>query len=130
PPYYDNVGFGDLSDFFYVWLRHNLRAVYPELFRAMLAPKGEELIAAPYRHQKDKGAAKAFFEKGMRQFFENARRYSHPDYPMTVFYAYRQQASVEIDDEALEDEAEAPLARPNGDARASSGWETMLSGLI
>ncbi|PJF33765.1 MAG: hypothetical protein CUN49_17780, partial [Candidatus Thermofonsia Clade 1 bacterium] len=104
--------------------------VYPELFRAMLVPKAEELIMAPYRHQDDEEAAKVFFEKGMRQFFENARRYSHPDYPMTVFYAYKQQASVEIGDEALEDEDESALPSPNGDARASSGWETMLSGLI
>ena len=65
PPYYDNIGYADLSDFFYIWMRRSLKSVYPNLFRTMLVPKAEELIATPYRHDGSAAKAKEFFEDGM-----------------------------------------------------------------
>jgi putative DNA methylase len=139
PPYYDNVGYADLSDFFYVWLRPMLREVYPELFSTRLVPKESELIAAAHRHAGDREAAKDFFEGGMRQTFGAMRSLSHMDYPLTIFYAYKQrdvvsaEAADEAEDEAEEREEGAQLAESagqNGDLVASSGWETMLSGLL
>ena len=66
PPYYDNIGYADLSDFFYVWLRRSLRLVFPELFATMSVPKEEELVATPYRHG-GKEKAEQFFLAGMTQ---------------------------------------------------------------
>ena len=111
PPYYDNIGYADLSDFFYVWLRRNLRDVYPELFSTLLVPKTPELIVAPHRHA-DKQEAKAFFEAGMLETFSNLRQSVRADYPVSIYYAYKQQ------DMGI------------GEDRPSSGWETMLSSLI
>jgi putative DNA methylase len=108
PPYYDNIGYADLSDFFYVWLRRTLREVYPDEFGTLLVPKEAELIANPYRHG-GKEAAKAHFEDGMRRAFANIRRFAHPDYPMTVYYAFKQQ---EVEDEDEEDEALTPGPSP------------------
>ena len=68
PPYYDNIVYSDLSDFFYVWLRRSLRSVHPDLLSTMLVPKAEELVANPYRHD-GKDGAKAFFEDGFRRVF-------------------------------------------------------------
>ncbi|MGY1994689.1 DUF1156 domain-containing protein [Mycolicibacterium fortuitum] len=110
PPYYDNIGYSDLSDFFYVWLRRSLRALYPKLLSTMLVPKAEELVANPYRHN-GKDGAKQFFEEGFSSVFRVARRSASPDYPNTVYYAFRQSES----DEAGE---------------ASTGWETLLEGMI
>jgi putative DNA methylase len=112
PPYYDNVPFADLSDFFYVWLRHSLRGVSDEFLQTMLVPKADELIAEPARFDGDKRAAKEFFERGMRRFFEAAAQVSDPNFPTTVYYAFKQ--------------AEAR----DGEGTASTGWETMLSGLL
>ena len=80
PPYYDNIGYSDLSDFFYVWLRRSLRSIYPELFGTMLVPKAEELVANPYRHDGKDGAQK-FFEDGFRSVFARARESALEDYP-------------------------------------------------
>ncbi len=110
PPYYDNVGYSDLSDFFYVWLRRSLRGVYPELLSTMLVPKAEELVANPYRHD-GKDGAKAFFEEGFRRVFASARDTALTDYPITVYYAFKQS-----------DEGD--------DGTASTGWETLLDGVI
>ena len=110
PPYYDNIGYSDLSDFFYVWLRRSLRGVYPGLLSTMLVPKAEELVANPYRHDGRNGA-RAFFETGFRQVFERARRAALPDFPITVYYAFKQS-----DD--------------GDDGTASTGWETLLDGMI
>ncbi|MBX5450395.1 DUF1156 domain-containing protein [Thermogemmatispora sp.] len=161
PPYYDNVGYADLSDFFYVWLRRSLAPIYPDLFATLLTPKGGELIASPYRHGGDKDQARRFFEEGLRRVFANLRAAQHPDYPLTLYYAFKQadveQAGDEAPDEELEEAAE-PLAddeaeaaeegqAPQSAARrrngkqaangqngtalvASTGWETMLEGLI
>ena len=124
PPYYDNISYADLSDFFYVWLRRSLASVYPELFRTMLVPKKQELVATPYRFEGSKSKAQEFFEMGLGQAFERMRIVQHSDYPLTVYYAFKQS----------EDEAESDLDG-NGSGKnkavvASTGWETMLEGLI
>ena len=80
PPYYDNIGYSDLSDFFYVWLRRSLRSVYPDLLSTMLVPKAEELVANPYRHD-GKDGAKEFFEDGFRRVFARARETALADLP-------------------------------------------------
>ncbi len=129
PPYYDNIGYADLSDYFYVWLRKSLREVYPEIFGTLLVPKEPELIASPYRHG-GKEAANAHFEGGMQQTFASIRRFINPDYPLTVYYAFKQQ-----DAEAGEEEEASPSPlvgegfRVRGNV-TSTGWETMLSSLL
>lgn len=110
PPYYDNIGYSDLSDFFYIWLRRSLRAVAPKLLSTMLVPKNEELVANPYRHD-GKDGAKQFFESGFRSVFRSARKSALTGYPITVYYAFRQS---ETDDAG----------------EASTGWETLLEGMI
>jgi putative DNA methylase len=124
PPYYDNIGYADLSDFFYVWLRRSLHAVYPELFGTMLVPKAQELIATPYRFEGSKQKAQEFFEHGLRQAFERMRVVHHPDYPLTVYYAFK-QAEVDVEDN---DKKYNNGKKPQ--VVASTGWETMLEGLI
>ena len=110
PPYYDNIGYSDLSDFFYVWLRRTLRSVHPELFSTMLVPKAEELVANPYRHDGRDGA-REFFEEGFRSVFARARGEAQSDFPITVWYAFKQS---ETDDSG----------------EVSTGWETLLEGMI
>jgi len=110
PPYYDNIGYSDLSDFFYVWLRRSLRTIYPDLFSTMLVPKVEELVANPYRHNGSAGAEE-FFEDGFRSVFARARKTALPDFPITVYYAFKQSVRDE-------------------DGEASTGWETLLEGMI
>ena len=115
PPYYDNIGYADLSDYFYIWLRQNLKNIYPELFKTMLTPKEEELIATPYRHDGDKQKAKEFFEKGMSDVCKNLCLYAREDFPVTIYYAYKQSETEENE---------------LGFDTASSGWETMLNAII
>ncbi|MCF8588059.1 DUF1156 domain-containing protein [Gordonia liuliyuniae] len=110
PPYYDNIGYSDLSDFFYVWLRRSLRDVHPSILSTLLVPKAEELVANPYRHDGKDGAHK-FFEDGFREVFRLARESAHDDFPITVYYAFKQQ-DVEKS------------------GQASTGWETLLEGMI
>lgn len=110
PPYYDNIGYADLSDFFYVWLRRSLRGVHPGILSTMLVPKAEELIANPYRHGGGGNASK-FFEAGFENVFRRARESASTDFPMTVYYAFKQQ---ELEAEGV----------------ASTGWATMLEGMI
>ncbi len=121
PPYYDNIGYADLSDFFYVWLRRCLVTVDPVLFRTLLTPKSEELIAAPFRHDGSRDKAMSFFETGLGRAFQRMRESEHPDYPLTVFYAFKQAESEEgeVDEDGGREES-----------TASTGWETMLEGLI
>lgn len=111
PPYYDNVGYADLSDFFYCWLRRSLKDSYAGLLDTMLTPKAEELVADPFRHQ-GKGSAERFFEDGFSTIFTNIRAGTPTDYPTSVFYAYKQ---AEINDD--------------GD-QTSTGWDTLLEGMI
>ncbi len=115
PPYYDNIGYADLSDFFYVWLRRSLKDVYPDLFSTLLVPKARELVATPYRFDGDKKRAQEFFEKGLGQAFLRVRQGSNPLYPVTIYYAFKQTESG--DDGA-------------SGTTASTGWETMLAGLL
>ncbi|BCQ10585.1 hypothetical protein JMUB5695_04043 [Mycobacterium heckeshornense] len=110
PPYYDNVGYSDLSDFFYVWLRRSLQSVHPSILGTMLVPKADELVANPYRHG-GKDGAHQFFEKGFREIFRRARETTLLDFPITVYYAFKQKES-----------------ELGGDS--STGWETMLEGMI
>jgi len=122
PPYYDNIDYADLSDFFYVWLRRSLREVYPKLFATLLSPKFQELIATPYRFNGNKQEAKEFFEQGLGRAFANIRASASPDYPVTVYYAFKQAESDNDDDEG----ATADISL----VTASTGWETMLEGLL
>jgi len=117
PPYYDNIGYADLSDFFYIWLRRSLGRVFPQLFATLLTPKAQELIASPYRHDGSKEKAQTFFEEGLGKAFARMREVHQPDIPLTVYYAFKQ---------AEEDGDEEDTTH----AIASTGWETMLSGLI
>ena len=129
PPYYDNIGYADLADFFYVWLRRSLNTVYPDLFRTMLVPKTQELVATPYRFGGSKSDAQKFFETGLGYAFERMRTVAHPDYPLTVYYAFKQ---AESEDASNDDDEES--SNGNGaksiKVTASTGWETMLEGLI
>lgn len=120
PPYYDNIGYADLSDFFYVWLRRSLGKIYPDLFSTLLTPKAQELIATPYRFGGDKGQAERFFEEGLGKAFARMREAQHPDYPLPVFYAFKQ---AEADESAEEEDGQAAMP-------VSTGWETMLEGLL
>src|SRR5579875_2212940 len=126
PPYYDNIGYADLSDFFYVWLRRSLHSIYPDLFRTMLVPKTQELVATPYRFDGSKSKAQEFFEAGLGRAFERMRAIQNSDYPLTVYYAFK-QAESEVEDDEIDEEA----GNGNGTMNiASTGWETMLEGLI
>jgi putative DNA methylase len=116
PPYYDNIGYADLSDFFYLWLRRSLGGVYPHLFSTVLTPKRPELIAVAYRHDGSKEEAKRFFEDGLRQAFTRMRDAGNSQYPLTIFYAFKQSETEDDEDE--------------DSATISTGWETMLEGVI
>ena len=117
PPYYDNIGYADLSDFFYVWLRKSLSSVYPHLFSTLLVPKKQELIASPYRHG-GKEQAQAFFKNGFAEVVEKMREDHIPDYPLTIFYAFKQSETNEIGSD------------DGAHGTSSTGWETMLHGLL
>ncbi|NJP07734.1 MAG: DUF1156 domain-containing protein [Chloroflexaceae bacterium] len=122
PPYYNNIDYADLADFFYVWLRRSLKSTYPNLFATMLTPKAEELVATPSRFAGSRQRARDFFEVGMGAVFRQMRQGYHADYPLTLFYAFKQQEL-----------AADPLALSGDEqqrTRASTGWETMLNGLI
>jgi putative DNA methylase len=111
PPYYDNIGYADLSDFFYVWLRRSLRAVFSDLFATLAVPKAEELVATPYRHG-SKEKAETFFLDGMTQAMHRLAEQAHPAFPVTIYYAFKQSES-ETDT-----------------GTASTGWETFLDAVI
>lgn len=115
PPYYDNIGYADLSDFFYVWLRGSLKGAYPQLFSTLLTPKAQELVAAPYRFEGDKEKAKEHFESGFRSAFTNLRKHVDPRFPMTLYYAFKQEEQQEDDDDD-----ETPSIT------LTTGWETFL----
>ena len=111
PPYYDNNGYADLSDFFYVWLRRSMKQVFPELFATLAVPKAEELVATPYRHG-TKDAADAFFLHGMTEALHRLADLAHPGFPVTIYYAFKQSE------------------RKGDTGIASSGWETFLDAVI
>jgi putative DNA methylase len=111
PPYYDNIGYADLSDFFYVWLRRSLRPVFPGLFATLAVPKAEELVATPYRHG-SKEKAEAFFLDGMTQAMHRLAEQAHPAFPVSIYYAFKQSESE------------------SDEGTASTGWETFLDAVI
>ena len=115
PPYYDNIGYADLSDYFYIWMRNSIKEIYPQLFSTMLVPKAEELVAIPYRFEGDSSKAKSFFEDGMLESCRRIYDYSSDDYPISIYYAYKKSETKE-----------------NNESRGtvSDGWETMLSSII
>jgi len=110
PPYYDNIGYADLSDFFYVWLRRTLQPVFPELFATLAVPKAEELVATPYRHG-GRDQAEAFFMAGMTLAMHRLAEQAHPAFPVTIYYAFKQSETKK-------------------DGTASTGWETFLDAVI
>ena len=112
PPYYDNIPYADLSDFFYVWLRRSLRPVYPDLFTTLAVPKTEELVAFAYRHDKGKAGAEAFFLDGMTQAMHRLAEQAHPAFPVTIYYAFKQAES------------------DGAEGTTNTGWDTFLAAVI
>lgn len=110
PPYYDNIGYADLSDFFYVWLRKTLRPIFPNLYATIAVPKAEELVATPYRHG-GKNGAEAFFLDGMGKAIHQLAEQAHPAFPVTIYYAFKQSET-------------------KVDGTSSAGWETFLQAVI
>lgn len=111
PPYYDNIGYADLSDFFYVWLRRSLKPIFPTLYSTLAVPKAEELVATPYRHGSQE-KAEVFFLDGMTAAMHNLAKQAHPAFPVTIYYAFKQSDSSE------------------GDGTHSTGWETFLEAVL
>ncbi len=111
PPYYDNIGYADLSDFFYVWLRRSLKSIYPDLFATLAVPKVEELVATPYRHG-SKVAAEKFFLDGMTRAMHRLAEQAHPAFPVTIYYAFKQAES------------------DGADGTTNTGWDTFLAAVI
>ena len=110
PPYYDNIGYADLSDFFYIWMRRSLREIYPSLFGTMAVPKAQELVATPYRHGNKKGA-EIFFMDGMTRAIHAMANQAHPLFPVTIYYAFKQSET-------------------KGEKTTSTGWVTFLEAVI
>jgi putative DNA methylase len=110
PPYYDNIAYADLSDFFYIWLRRNSKQIYPKLNSTLVVPKEDELVALSYRHG-GRTQAESFFLNGMTDVFINMVEHAHEAFPMTIYYAFKQQSSSEA-------------------GVSNAGWETFLSALI
>ena len=110
PPYYDNIGYADLSDFFYVWMRRSLRDIFPDLFATMAVPKAEELVATPYRHG-SKEKAEEFFLDGMTSAMHHLAEQAHPGFPVTIYYAFK---SSDTDDSGT----------------SNTGWETFLAAVL
>jgi len=111
PPYYDNIGYADLSDFFYVWLRKSLRPIFPSLYATLAVPKAEELVATPYRHG-GKAEAEVFFLDGMTSAMHNLAEQAHSAFPVTIYYAFKQSES--------KDEV----------GTSNTGWETFLEAVL
>jgi putative DNA methylase len=111
PPYYDNISYADLSDFFYIWLRRSLKSIYPEIFSTVMVPKVPELVATPYRENRGKEGAERFFLEGMTDAIRNIQQQQPDEYPVTIYYAFKQS---ETKDEGI----------------ASTGWATFLEAVI
>jgi putative DNA methylase len=111
PPYYDNIGYADLSDYFYVWLRRSLRPIFPNLYATLAVPKAEELVATPYRHG-SKEKAETFFLDGMTAAMRNLAQQAQPAFPVTIYYAFKQSDTQE-----------------QGGTH-STGWETFLEAVL
>jgi len=111
PPYYDNIGYADLSDYFYVWQRRSLREVFPSFLATISVPKSEELVATPYRHG-TKAKAEEFFLNGMTQAMHNLSVQAHPSAPITIYYAFKQSETESTE------------------GTSSTGWETFLDAVL
>ena len=111
PPYYDNIGYADLSDYFYVWLRNSLKIIFPSLYATLAVPKAEELVATSYRHG-GKTEAEVFFLDGMTKAMHNLAERAHPAFPVTIYYAFKQS---ETKDEV---------------GTSSTGWVTFLDAVL
>jgi len=111
PPYYDNISYADLSDFFYVWLRRALKPIFPDLCATLTVPKVEELIATTYRHD-SKEKAETFFLNGMTHAMQRLAEQSHPIFPVTIYYAFKQSETA------------------SDTGTSSTGWETFLGAVI
>ncbi len=151
PPYYDNIGYADLSDFFYVWLRRSLKPVFPDLFATLEVPKAQELVATPYRHGSKK-EAEAFFLVGMSKAVWNLCEQAHPAFPVTIYYAFKQAEtrSEERGEERREEEKRGEEGKRKEEGNesdglssssslfshssflspTSTGWETFLDAVI
>ncbi|MBF0416485.1 MAG: DUF1156 domain-containing protein [Magnetococcales bacterium] len=110
PPYFDNISYADLSDFFYIWLRRFLKSIYPALFSTLAVPKIEELVATPYRHG-SKEKAETFFMDGMFRAFHNLAVQAHSGFPVTIYYGFKQSETHAV-------------------GTTSTGWESFLGALI
>ena len=110
PPYYDNIAYADLSDFFYVWLRRSLRGVFPDLFSSMVVPKAEELVATAYRHG-GRESAEQFFLDGMTDAMGKLAAQAHPVFPTTIYYAFKQSDTNDL-------------------GTGNTGWETFLEAVL
>ena len=117
PPYYDNIGYADLSDFFYIWLRRSIGDMYQNIFSTMQVPKAPELVATPYRFGGDKAKAQQYFETGLGQAFISMHRQAHLEFPLIIYYAFKQSENEELDDVEDEDNYDTAVS--------STGWETM-----
>ena len=111
PPYYDNIEYSSISNFFYVWLRKSLKKIYPKLFSTMLTPRSSELVASKHKFDGDQEKAKVFFENGLKTVFGNLQSFTNLLFPTTVYYAFKQTEII-------------------ADDMASTGWETMIEGLL
>ena len=111
PPYYNNIGYADLSDYFYVWLRKNLKPIFPEIYATLVVPKSEELVATPHRHG-NKEKAEAFFLSGMTRAIQNLAKLAHPAFPVTIYYAFKQSETTE------------------DSGTSNTGWDTFLEAVI
>jgi len=111
PPYYDNIAYADLSDFFYVWLRESMRHVYPKLLATISVPKSEELVASPTRFG-SKANAETFFLEGMTQAMHSLAAQAHPAHPVTIYYAFKQSETKK------------------GNDTTNTGWETFLDAVL
>ncbi|MCX6666483.1 MAG: DUF1156 domain-containing protein [Euryarchaeota archaeon] len=118
PPYYDNIGYSDVSDFFYVWLKINLKQIFPDLFGTLLTPKKEEIVAIPYRFNGDKQKAITHFTENLERSFKLIKEVASEKFPITVYYAFKQA------------ENEKTEHSDNDLVFSSTGWETMLKGLV
>lgn len=125
PPYYDNICYADLSDFFYAWSRKTLGDIIPDILKTIQVPKEEELIASPFKFSGDKNAAKQHFEVGFKNTFLNLKNYLDERYPMTIYYAFKQE---EEDDDSGEIELDSETGVFN--ITLSTGWETLLQALV
>lgn len=110
PPYYNNIYYADLSDFFYVWLRHNLSEIWPDECSTLMTPKRDEIVANTYRAG-SKESAHHHFKNNMFKVMKQIAQFQNPDFPATIFYAFKQQANQEGE-------------------KISVGWESFLQALV